>query len=100
VTKELFPEGLPNYAMIDVSFISLTIILPVLRQLLLEKIQVVTLIKTQFEANKKQVGKKGIIRDKQYHEVVVHKIVNFAENEGYNVLEVTHSPITGGEGNI
>lgn len=100
VTKELFTEGLPNYAMIDVSFISLTIILPVLKQLLQENSEVVTLIKPQFEANKHQVGKKGIIRDKQVHEEVLHKIVTFAENEGYDVLELTHSPITGGEGNI
>src|SRR5699024_6409804 len=100
VTKELFTEGLPNYAMIDVSFISLTIILPVLKQLLQENSEVVTLIKPQFEANKHQVGKKGIIRDKQIHEEVLHKIVTFAENEEYDVLELTHSPITGGEGNI
>ena len=100
VTKELFTEGLPNYAMIDVSFISLTIILPVLKQLLQDNSEVVTLIKPQFEANKHQVGKKGVIRDKQIHEEVLHKIVTFAENEGYEVLQLTHSPITGGEGNI
>lgn len=100
VTKEFFTEGLPNFAMIDVSFISLTIILPVLRQVLRDQGEVVTLIKPQFEANREQVGKKGVIRDKKVHEQVLHKIVTFAEKEGFHVLNLTHSPITGGEGNI
>lgn len=100
VTKDVFTNGLPNYAMIDVSFISLTIILPVLKQVLQENSEIVTLIKPQFEANRHQVGKKGVVRDKQTHEEVLHKIVVFAENEGYEILQLTHSPITGGEGNI
>src|SRR5699024_5634700 len=95
----LFTEGLPNYAMIDVSFISLTIILPVLKQLLQNNSEVVTLIKPQFEASKHQVGKKGIIRDKKIHEEVLHKIVTFADNEDYEVLQFTQSPMTGVEGN-
>ncbi len=100
VTADFFTEGLPNYAMIDVSFISLTIILPVLKQILQNNSEVVTLIKPQFEAAREQVGKKGIIRERKIHEQVLEKIVTFAESEGFSVLNLTHSPITGGEGNI
>lgn len=100
VTADFFTEGTPNFATIDVSFISLRIILPVLKQVLQPNSDIVTLIKPQFEAEREQVGKKGIIRDKKVHEAVLNKIISFAQVEGYNVVQVTHSPITGGEGNI
>lgn len=100
VTKDLFTEGTPNFAMIDVSFISLRLILPVLKEILQEGGEVVTLIKPQFEAEKEQVGKKGVIRDKRIHKEVLSKIISFAEEEGFTLLNLTYSPITGGEGNI
>lgn len=100
VTADFFTEGRPNFATIDVSFISLRIILPVLKHVLHPNSDIVALIKPQFEATREQVGKKGIIRDKKVHEEVIHKIISFAEAEGYTVNQVTHSPITGGEGNI
>lgn len=100
VTKELFTEGLPNFAMIDVSFISLRIILPVLKQILQQNGEIITLIKPQFEAKREQVGKKGVIRDKEIHEAVLHQIITFAQTEGYSFFNLTYSPITGGEGNI
>lgn len=100
VTKDLFTEGLPNFATIDVSFISLTLILPVLKEILLPNSEIVTLIKPQFEAKKEQVGKKGIIRDKKIHEEVLNKIISFAKEEGFTILGLTYSPITGAEGNI
>lgn len=100
VTKELFHKGLPEFAMIDVSFISLRLILPVLTQLFESSADVVALIKPQFEAKKEQVGKKGIVRDKKIHQEVLMNIIEFAENEGFSFLNLTHSPITGGEGNI
>lgn len=100
VTAEFFSEGLPNYATIDVSFISLKIILPVLKTVLQEKGEVVTLIKPQFEAKREQVGKKGVIKDKKVHIEVLENTLAFAQSEGFDILNVTYSPITGGEGNI
>lgn len=100
VTAEFFTKGLPNFATIDVSFISLRLILPVLKQVLQPDSEVVALIKPQFEAERNQVGKKGIIRDHHVHESVLHTITSFAKEEGFQVNNLTHSPITGGEGNI
>src|SRR5690606_18030202 len=65
VTEENLEHGLPNFASIDVSFISLKLILPVLKKLLVANSDTVALIKPQFEAGREQVGKKGIVRDKK-----------------------------------
>ena len=100
VTKDLFTEGLPNFSTIDVSFISLRLILLVLKTILKENSEVITLIKPQFEAKREQVGKKGVIKDKQIHKSVLKQIIDFAENEGFPLLNVTYSPITGTIGNI
>lgn len=100
VTKEDLNAGLPSFASIDVSFISLRLILPVLKTLLAADSDVVALIKPQFEAGREQVGKKGIVREKKVHCEVLDRILNFAMNEGYDVKDVTYSPITGGDGNI
>ncbi|MBS4176393.1 TlyA family RNA methyltransferase [Lederbergia citrea] len=93
-------KGMPNFATIDVSFISLTLILPVLRNLLTAGSDVIALIKPQFEAGKNQVGKKGIVREAKIHEEVITKIKDFSIAQGYDVLNLSYSPITGGEGNI
>jgi len=95
-----FIKEMPNLATIDVSFISLKLILPVLKQLLCNKSNIIALIKPQFEAGKDQVGKKGIVRDPKVHEEVIKKIKDFSIQEGYDVINLTYSPITGGEGNI
>lgn len=100
VTKEIFTEGLPNYSTIDVSFISLRLILPVLKTVLANNSEVIALIKPQFEAKKAEVGKKGVIKDKQVHYSVINNIVNFATSEGFRLLDLTYSPITGNIGNI
>lgn len=100
VTKEDLNAGLPSFASIDVSFISLRLILPVLKTLLAVDSDVVALIKPQFEAGREQVGKKGIVREKKVHCEVLDRILNFAMSEGYDVKDVTYSPITGGDGNI
>lgn len=99
-TADLFSSGAPNYATIDVSFISLRLILPVLKEVLVPNSEVIALIKPQFEAEKGQVGKKGVIKDRRIHREVLDKIITFAINEGYEWLNITYSPITGGEGNI
>ncbi|TKC19848.1 TlyA family RNA methyltransferase [Robertmurraya kyonggiensis] len=91
---------MPNFASIDVSFISLKLILPVLKTLLVTGSDVVALVKPQFEAGREQVGKKGIVRDPKVHESVVDKMIEFALNEGYDVKNLSFSPITGGDGNI
>lgn len=100
VTPEMLNNGIPNLATVDVSFISLKLILPVLKQLLAINSDIIILIKPQFEAGRDQVGKKGIIRDPHIHQEVIEKIVSFAKNEDYQLLDLTYSPIKGGEGNI
>ncbi|PFE26542.1 TlyA family rRNA (cytidine-2'-O)-methyltransferase [Bacillus anthracis] len=100
VTPADLERGLPQFASIDVSFISLKLILPVLKTMLMPNGDVAALIKPQFEAGREQVGKKGIVRDRKVHEAVVEMIVDFAIKEGYDVEGLTFSPITGGDGNI
>lgn len=100
VTPDMLKHGFPNFAAVDVSFISLRMILPRLKQLLLTGSDVVTLIKPQFEAGREQVGKKGIIRDKNIHQAILHHMISFAEEIGFQLYGLTFSPITGGEGNI
>lgn len=91
---------MPNFASIDVSFISLKLILPVLKTLLAAKSDIVALVKPQFEAGREQVGKKGIVRDPVVHEDVLNTIISFSLENGYDVKDVSFSPITGGDGNI
>ncbi|PGZ96417.1 TlyA family rRNA (cytidine-2'-O)-methyltransferase [Bacillus pseudomycoides] len=100
VTPADLQQGLPQFASIDVSFISLKLILPVLKTMLTSGGDVAALIKPQFEAGREQVGKKGIVRDRKVHEAVIKMIVDFALEEGYDVQNLTFSPITGGDGNI
>ncbi len=100
VTPDDLKSEIPNIATIDVSFISLRLILPVLKKLLAAGSDVIALIKPQFEAGKDQVGKKGIVREVKTHEAVIMKIRDFALAEGYDVHHISFSPITGGEGNI
>ncbi|WP_242218863.1 TlyA family RNA methyltransferase [Bacillus cereus group sp. BfR-BA-01380] len=100
VTPADLQQGLPQFASIDVSFISLKLILPVLKTMLTPGGDVAALIKPQFEAGREQVGKKGIVRDRKVHEAVIEMIVDFALAEGYDVQNLTFSPITGGDGNI
>ncbi|MGT2934292.1 TlyA family RNA methyltransferase [Streptococcus castoreus] len=95
-----FTEGQPEFASIDVSFISLCLILPALHAILPDQGQVVALIKPQFEAGRDQIGKKGIVKDRQIHEKVIQKVVDFALDYGFIVKGLDFSPIQGGHGNI
>jgi 23S rRNA (cytidine1920-2'-O)/16S rRNA (cytidine1409-2'-O)-methyltransferase len=95
-----FEKGLPEFASIDVSFISLKLILPVLKTILVPQSDIVALVKPQFEAGRELVGKKGIIRDPNVHELVLNDMVSFALKEGYDIYNLSYSPITGGDGNI
>lgn len=99
LTREQVPEEIDFFS-VDVSFISLKIILPAVRPLLKDGGQAVCLIKPQFEAGRDKVGKKGVVRDKKVHEEVVQMICEFVLENGYSVLGLTFSPVKGPEGNI
>lgn len=89
-----------DFVSIDVAFISLKLVLPVVYKLLSDDGHVVALIKPQFEAGRDKVGKKGVVRDKETHIEVIVKVIGFTREIGFNVEGVTFSPIKGPEGNI
>ena len=95
-----FTEGLPSFASIDVSFISLNLILPALAKILVDGGQVVALVKPQFEAGREQIGKNGIVRESSIHEKVLETVTAFAVDYGFSVKGLDFSPIQGGHGNI
>lgn len=95
-----FINGLPQIATIDVSFISLSLILPPLAKILVDNGDVMALIKPQFEAGKEAVGKHGIVRDPKVHQAVLEKTLKMAVASGFSVVGLDYSPIKGGEGNI
>lgn len=90
----------PDFASIDVSFISLKIILPPLMALLNRPADIAALIKPQFEAGREKVGKSGVVRDSSVHREVLVNVLTMAAELGYTLAGLTYSPITGGEGNI
>lgn len=91
---------LVDFISVDVSFISLTKIIPPAKQLLKEEGNIVCLIKPQFEAGRDKVGKKGVVRDARVHKEVIEKIIEFAQNFDLSILGLSYSPIKGPEGNI
>jgi len=99
-TKEMFRHGLPDFASIDVSFISLKLIFMPLKDILIKDGEFVALVKPQFEAGKDQVGKNGIIKDPKIHLEVLEKVMDYAMENGFSLLHLSYSPITGGHGNI
>lgn len=99
LTREQIPEPLDFFS-VDVSFISLNLILPALRPLMKEGGEAVCLVKPQFEAGKDKVGKHGVVRDPQVHLEVLEHFLDHAVNAGFTVKDITFSPIKGPEGNI
>ena len=99
LTAEQIPEPLDFFS-VDVSFISLHLILPALRPLLREEGQAVCLVKPQFEAGRDKVGKKGVVRDPETHLEVLEHFLDHAAQAGFTVKDITFSPIKGPEGNI
>lgn len=89
-----------EFASVDVSFISLTKILLPARELLTDDGEMVCLIKPQFEAGRDKVGKKGVVRDPEIHREVIGKVMRFADDLGFDILNLDFSPIKGPEGNI
>ena len=101
--RELSAEDLPqvpDFASIDVSFISLRLILGPVFNTLSPGGSVAALIKPQFEAGREKVGRKGVVRDPAVHEEVINHVLDFAAETGFSCAGLTFSPITGPEGNI
>lgn len=99
VTREQVPEEI-DFASCDVSFISLSKILPVAFTLLKDGGQMVCLIKPQFEAGKEKVGKKGVVREPSVHIEVINSVFGYAKESGFNIMGLDYSPVKGPEGNI
>lgn len=99
ITEEQVPQPV-DFISVDVSFISLTLVLPVAHRLLKDGAQMVCLVKPQFEAGKDKVGKKGVVRDPQIHREVIRKVIDCAAELGFWVRGLDFSPIKGPEGNI
>lgn len=96
---EMFPQK-PNLATVDVSFISLELVLPAVVECLATPWELVTLIKPQFEAGREQVGKHGVVREAKVQLEVLERLFNFAKQKGYPWQNLTYSPILGPQGNI
>ena len=96
---DMFPEP-PTVAVMDVSFISVRLILPAALALLGESGRMITLVKPQFEAGRQAVGKRGVVSSAEAHRRVLRQIVDFAPTLGWRVRALDFSPITGGDGNI
>ena len=97
--RDQIPDEL-DFASIDVSFISLKLILPAVHRVLKEGGHVACLIKPQFEAGREKVGKKGVVRDPAVHLEVLENFLRHAKGNNFTVLGITYSPIRGPEGNI
>ncbi|MDD7408479.1 MAG: TlyA family RNA methyltransferase [Anaerovoracaceae bacterium] len=98
-TPDMIDDKL-DFASVDVSFISLSMILPAAAPLLKDKACMVCLIKPQFEAGREQVGRGGIVKDPAVHVEVIQKAVGFAQDNGFVLYGLTYSPVTGAKGNI
>ena len=100
VTRQDLYYGVPDFVSIDVAFISLEKVLPVVYDLLKDSGEVVALIKPQFEAGREFVGKRGVVRDKKIHAAVIERVLTFAASVGFGVVALDFSPVKGPEGNI
>ena len=99
LSHEIIPEE-PDFSSVDVSFISLKLILPSIAGVLKDGGEVVCLVKPQFEAGKEKVGKKGVVRDPAVHLEVLERFLEHASESGFTVLDLAYSPVRGPEGNI
>lgn len=99
VSKEDFDLAI-NFISIDVSFISLKLVLPVAKDVLENNGQIVALIKPQFEVGKGNISKKGIVKDTKLHYQVLRDMIDFSSELGLGANDLTYSPVTGSKGNI
>ena len=101
--KDLSPQIIEqacDFASADLSFISLTKVLPAIASCLRQGAELVCLIKPQFEAGRDKIGKKGVVKDAKVHKQVLTQVTAFCEEQGLRVRQLTHSPIRGQEGNL
>ncbi len=99
LTSEQIDEKV-DFVSIDVAFISLTMVMEPLKNVMKQGASMVCLIKPQFEAGRENVGKKGVVRDAAIHNQVIEKIINYADELGFKIIGLEYSPIRGPEGNI
>ncbi len=99
VTHEQVPDKI-DFSSVDVSFISLKLILPVMYTLLSDTGEAVCLVKPQFEAGREKIGKKGVVRDKSVHLEVINNCIGYARENGFKIKGLDFSPVKGPEGNI
>lgn len=101
--KDLTLEHIENekvdFIVIDVSFISLTKVIPFLEKFLIENGKIVMLIKPQFEVGREKIGRNGVVVEEIYRDEAIKKIISFSKEEGYELIGVEESPITGAKGN-
>lgn len=99
IDTKIFKENI-DIIVVDVSFISLGLILPKIAEISKSSTDIITLIKPQFEAGKNNVGKKGIVKDKKIHAAVLNKFMEYCNENNIYIENITYSPIRGGNGNI
>ena len=101
--KDLKEEDIENkkvdFIVIDVSFISLTKVIPYFRKFLAQSGKIVMLVKPQFEVGREKIGRNGIVENEEYHNEAIKKIISFSKEEGYELIGVEDSPIKGAKGN-
>ena len=88
-----------NYIVIDVSFISLTKVIPYFEKFLAKNAKIVMLVKPQFEVGREKIGRNGVVENEEYHNEAIKKIISFSKEEGYELIGVEDSPIKGAKGN-
>lgn len=98
ITEKTLPEKV-SIAVADLSFISLTLVLPAIRTIIKENGSMIALIKPQFECGRTALSKKGVVRDKKYHEIAIRNVISASATCGLYPTRIMKSPITGGDGN-
>ena len=101
--KDLKEEDIGNekvdFIVIDVSFISLTKVIPYFKKFLVQSGKIVMLVKPQFEVGREKIGRNGVVENEEYHNEAIKKIISFSKDEGYELIGVEDSPIKGAKGN-
>jgi ftsJ-like methyltransferase len=101
--KDLKEEDIENkkvdFIVIDVSFISLTKVIPYFKKFLVQSGKIVMLVKPQFEVGREKIGRNGVVENEEYHNEAIKKIISFSKEEGYELIGVEDSPIKGAKGN-
>lgn len=101
--KDLKEEDIENkkvdFIVIDVSFISLTKVIPYFKKFLVQSGKIVMLVKPQFEVGREKIGRNGVVENEEYHDEAIKKVISFSKECGYELIDVEDSPIRGAKGN-